>query len=270
MQFKICAVVNTLDRPRTVVKCLNSLIGQANLTELIVVDDGSRIPLKWVMHSNPSVPYKVLRNEHPMGCCQSRNQAVETISDATHVFFVDDDEVVQPDCLRILSDEREWRESKLAATGGAVIDMGVARYHQNLWRYLVPPMKINHKGQICDLSELWVESAMWYDADHLRGGNILLSLEAFRDVGGFSPEFKVGSFRGETDLCLKLREKGYKLRFNPTARVLHQKYGHGGMRTTGQKMEHYDRLWREKWQPKKFLGDMRTYPPKPAVIVRRR
>lgn len=270
MLFKVCAVINTLNRPKSVVKCLNSLHDQANLSMIIVVDDGSKPPLKWALGKNSHIPWKVLRNEKPIGCCQTRNQAVRHISNATHVFFVDDDEVIQPNCLKILCDERVWSDPKVAATGGSVVDMVSHDRSQNVWAYAVPPMKINNKGQICDLSAFWVERNEWYPADHLRGGNLLVRLERFKEVGGYSKEWGVSSFRGETDFALKLREKGYKLMFNPSARALHYRLNYGGLRATPDKTEYYDKLWRKKWKPKHFLGDCRSYPPRPCYILRKR
>lgn len=233
----IIATRNNLDLLR---QCVKSLEDQEIAVEIIIEHD---------------------RGLNPLGCNPTRNNAVKRVSkETTHLYFVDDDCVVQKGCLHKLCTAEIWRNAHIGATGGSCISMYDPHFYKKKWRYIVPPMTINNNGEIVDLSSYYVPNDKWYNVDHLRGGNMLVSRKAFSVVGGFSEEFGVGTMRGDTDLCLKLREAGYTLWFNPSARVLHYKKAGKPSKTQLQA----DEIWREKWKSKQFLGHVQ---PTGAVLI---
>jgi len=237
MSFKVSVVLATRFRDELLQKCQKSLEGQAHVLETIVVHD---------------------EDANPMGCEQARNKGAEQVSaQSTHLYFTDDDCTLEPSCLEKLC----RAPSGFGGSGGSVVNMSAPFYYEKVWSYIIPPMTINDEGRIVDLSDFYVEVDKWFEADHLRGGNMLVSKEAFSKVGGMSPEYGAGTIRGETDLCLKLREASYRLWFNPTARVLHYKKP----RPMTEVENASDKMWRKKWQPKKFLGGWRHFAPASVV-----
>jgi GT2 family glycosyltransferase len=56
-------------------------------------------------------------------------------------------------------------------------------------------------------------------ADWLVGAVMAVRMSAFRDVGGFSRDF--GFFHEETDLMYRMRRRGWKVWFEPSAEVIH-------------------------------------------------
>jgi len=266
MSFKISAIVNTLNRQDILTECLHSLAVQDNLAEIIVVDDGSTpAVVKYKLMD------KLIRLDKTVGVAKSRNIGAKGASKAsTHLFFTDDDIFLDPNCFNVLCSPQMWSDKKVAATGGSVPNMNVPDFIDNKWRYVVRPMAINAWGDIVDLSEYWVDEWDWWPADHIRGGNQLIDRTKFVEVGGFPECYGVGGFREETDFCLLLREKGYKLMFNPCARAYHYKRDYGGVREHVEQEKGYDLLWRRRWEPKRFLGEDRKYPPVLAVRRGRR
>jgi len=266
MSFKISAIVNTLNRQDILTECLHSLAVQDNLAEIIVVDDGS----------NPAVVKhklmdKLIRLNKTVGVAESRNIGAKAASKgSTHLFFTDDDIFLDPNCFNVLCSPQIWSDKKVAATGGSVPNMNVPAFIENKWRYVIRPMAINYWGEIVDLSEYWVVEWEWWLADHIRGGNQLIDHGKFVEVAGFPTCYGPGGFREETDFCLMLREKGYKLMFNPCARAYHYKRTYGGVREHTSMDAAYDKIWRERWAPKHFLGEERKYPPILAVKAGRR
>ena len=266
MSFKISAIVNTLNRQDILTECLHSLVVQENVAEIIVVDDGSTPAV--VQHK---LMDKLIRVGKTEGVAASRNIGALAASKAsTHLFFTDDDIIVDPNCFKILCNAQIWKDPKVAATGGGVPNMNVAEFIGNTWRYVIRPMAINYWGEIVDLSEYWVDEWEWWLADHIRGGNQLISKEKFEEIGGFPMCYGPGGFREETDFCLMLREKGHKLMFNPCARAYHYKRDYGGVREHTSMDAAYDKIWRERWAPKHFLGEERKYPPVLVVKTGRR
>jgi len=266
MSFKISAIVNTLNRQDIITECLHSLAVQDNLAEIIVVDDGSTPPV--VKHK---LMDKLIRLDKTVGVAESRNIGAKAASKAsTHLFFTDDDIFLDPNCFNVLCSPQIWSDKKVAATGGAVPDMNVPDFIDFKWRYVVRPMAINYWGEIVDLSEYWVDEWDWWLADHIRGGNQLIDHVQFIKIGGFPTCYGPGGFREETDFCLMLREKGFKLMFNPCARAYHYKRDYGGVREHVNKDKAYDAIFRKRWASKHFLGEERKYPPILAVRRGRR
>jgi len=243
MLFKVSIVLATLKKSEFLEKCLESLRKQANIHELLVIED------------NPS---------NPLGCEQVRQKGVmQSSKESTHIYFTDDDCIVEEDCLEHLCNSEIWNVGKVGATGGACVRMNEPHFYQKIWQYQVEPMTIDCDGRICDLSAYYVQNPKWYLADHLRGGNMLVLKQAFLEAGGMSKEFSAGTMRGETDLCLKMRELGYKLYFNGSAHVLHYKKSY----TISNIEKSSDEFWRKKWVPKRFLGHVRPVNFAPAIAV---
>ena len=246
MDFKVSIVLATRDRAVWLSKCIESLKVQKHVLETLVIDDTGK---------------------EAIGCEQVRQKGVALTNDAaTHVYFTDDDAVVDVDCLKILCDPQIWQKGKVGAVGGSAVRMNSPLFHTKSYHYLTDPMTIDHNGVFRDLSGYYTKNPKWYPADHLIGCNMLVLKSAFNEVGGMSPEFDSGTIRGETDLCLKLREKGYLLYFNGVARVFHYKQNW----QTTETHKRSDKFFREKWKSKQFLGHIRPKLIQEVIIVGKR
>ena len=76
----------------------------------------------------------------------------------------------------------------------------------------------------------------------------MVSASAFDEVGGFDEELSV-SFN-DVDLCLKIRELGLLVVFNPVAEAYHFESRSRGYDTKGEKkarMEREKSILRQKW-----------------------
>jgi len=261
--FKVSAIVNTFNRPAIIDRCINSLLDQRNLYEIIVIDDGSSPPVPHL----PSVN-KTIRLPRTIGVSRSRNiGALISSDDATHLFFTDDDIVLQDGCMEILCEEKIWNNNNVAAVGGSVPNMNEQEKVNKVYRYNCHPMTIDENGRVTDLSEFWVEENKWWSADHIRGGNQLVRRNMFFEVGGFRWVYGIGGFREETDFCLELKKQGYRLWFNPVARALHYKVPYGGVRVHQQLEKQYDNIFRTRWAPLHYLGCHIEYPENLISVV---
>ena len=59
------------------------------------------------------------------------------------------------------------------------------------------------------------------DVDHAIGCNVSFRSTALGQVGEFDSNYDGPSFMEETDLCLRVRQAGYRLLFDPDAVVVH-------------------------------------------------
>jgi GT2 family glycosyltransferase len=69
------------------------------------------------------------------------------------------------------------------------------------------------------------------EVQHAPGGNFAVRRKIFFEVGGFDEAFSRGAaLYEETDFCLRVVQKGYRIVFNPQARVTHLAAATGGCR----------------------------------------
>ena len=77
---------------------------------------------------------------------------------------------------------------------------------------------------------------------------LMVKSDLFREVGGFTEELAV-SFN-DVDLCLKIREKGYSVIFNPECEAYHYESRSRGYDNKGEKKKRMERekaIFRSKW-----------------------
>ena len=69
------------------------------------------------------------------------------------------------------------------------------------------------------------------DVDHAQGCNFSVWRQVLETVGGFDESLNVGAaLYEETDLCLRVKRAGYRIRFNGAARLTHLAAAAGGCR----------------------------------------
>ncbi|MDH5779835.1 MAG: hypothetical protein OEZ29_04490, partial [Candidatus Bathyarchaeota archaeon] len=104
-------------------------------------------------------------------------------------------------------------------------------------------------------------------------GYSLISKKAFLEVGGFDAKTYKGNFwREETDLWLRMKQKGYKLYYQPEAKIYCQKGATQGGQWSNVKesllLYEYYVLRNHRAFLKKFYGK-KSYLMLPPFIIRR-
>ena len=70
------------------------------------------------------------------------------------------------------------------------------------------------------------------EVEAVKGAALVVRRTAFEEVGGFDESFFL--YAEESDLCARLRQRGWKVLFEPSARVVHGGGASGGDRLFGQ------------------------------------
>lgn len=209
---------------------IKSVINQSyNSLELIVINDCSvddtYEKLQGLAESDNRI--KIYHNQHHRGSPASRNRGV-LLSEGAFVFFSEDDLVLDPDCISTLVGSFKALSKKnqtIGAIGPRLItlDHNSGRIIHSREKYAV---KINPlTGDIrCNFGFNSIKpiEVQTLHSDSLIPRNVIL------EIGGFECKLYKGSYaREETDFYFRLREKGYKLFFEPRAVVQHH-YGRVG------------------------------------------
>lgn len=217
---RVAVIIPTKNRHDLLRQCLDAL-GRTvprQLADVYVIDHESDDPetLAYLRGLDGAV----LRHEGPFNFSRMMNQAVARLSrPASHYLFLNNDtESLRPG----------WLEHMLGLAGRA--DVGAVGA-----LLLYPDGRVQHAGAVVGLH---------YAADHapkagsmgepgmlspsmlttreqgaVTGACLLVRAEVFHQVGGFDPRFAVGF--GDTDFCLRVRARGYKVLLDAQATLLH-------------------------------------------------
>jgi len=210
----VSIVVPTRARPEFLRNCLESLLNldyPVARFEIIVVEDGTETGQEVVeeIHRRSRVLVRYRRIPHS-GAATSRNVGLQ-LATGEIVAFIDDDGMAVPNWLR--RHVQGLLEEGVGGVGGRVspdypdplIEAGVGPGGELKWSgFNASPPKV-------------------LDVDHLPGGNMAFWRKALLEVRGLDTRYtRRGSWREDTDLCVRLRHKGYRLLYDGEARIIHR------------------------------------------------
>jgi GT2 family glycosyltransferase len=185
--------------------------------EILVIDDGSRDALPEI----DSRYSRVTLIRHPVnkGLAAARNTAMHA---ARHdlVASLDADCVADPCWLAELA--KNMADPAIAGAGGKLIE-GVQLSTADRWRTAHMPQE-------------WGD-ALLRNPQFLFGCNSLFRKSAVLDAGGYDEKMRTNG--EDADLCRRLREKGWALLYDPSARAIHLR--HDSARSI---LDTYWRWWR--------------------------
>lgn len=204
----ISVIIPTFGRPRQLGECLDALASQTwprDRFEVVVVDDGSPMPLEHVVDRyRDRLGLRLVRQENS-GPAAARNVGA-TVARGSLLAFTDDDCLPESGWLEALA--RSHRRKPRSILGGAMVNDCAG----NLYAVT---------------SQLILDSAYAFynrnpdDARFFASSNIALPASGFEGVGGFSPTFRIAS--EDRDLCDRWRWRGNYLCWVPDAVVRHAK-----------------------------------------------
>lgn len=206
----ISVAIPTLDRPDDLRRCLESVLGGAEMpAEVLVVDQSSDDSSRAVVESLGSPLVRHIRHSPPSQC-GARNRAASEAR-GEYVAFIDDDVVAPPLWIATMRDELERLDHPDALYGESVNPPdadadGLVREMRfdapTAWRLPVHPSRIG-----C-------------------GAHMIVRREACDRVGGFDERLGPGSrlfCADELDFNYRLLKQGHRVVSTPALSVVHHR-----------------------------------------------
>ncbi|HSD46059.1 MAG TPA: glycosyltransferase [Pyrinomonadaceae bacterium] len=225
---KISAIVPTIGRPESLRALLDSLIAQTHKVDEVIVADASVDDFTQIIVSNFVLKSALIVNRvavHPPNAVRQRTAAIN-VAHGDLLLFLDDDVVLEPDCIEQLLSVLEQNDDIVAVTADfnnqtwpeptriwQLYLRHVLKLNQNAWqgRVVGPLLRFGYNPvppEPCAIE--WLGS-----------GNSLVRRSAFIAAGGFSDFFLHRcTINEDVDLGLKLRRTG-TIMFCPAARMAH-------------------------------------------------
>jgi len=108
---------------------------------------------------------------------------------------------------------------------------------------------VGHPGRDTFGSGYWPWSALARDVSSVTGACLAVRRSVFEELGGFDPAFPVNY--NDADFCLRAAEAGYRVIYEPAARLRHDE-----CRTRRPGVRHREReCWQRRWDGRFTAGD---------------
>jgi GT2 family glycosyltransferase len=191
--------ITTRDRPESLNRCVRSLTHIAHLEpEIIVFDDGSRVPVTEQLEGISDIALRVIRCERGAGYITGRNQIVRE-ADNPFVLLLDDDASLLDGASVVQALSMLTAQPRAGAIAFAQTTRTGRRWGD--------PAVNESQTEPC-----FVPS--FYGFAHLVRRDIFLALGGYRDRFEFYGE--------EKEFCLRLIDAGYRTVYLPGSRVAHE------------------------------------------------
>ena len=205
-------IIVTLNRPDCIRRCLECLLSQEpQPDQIIVVDTSADDSTHHVVEEFPEVVY--LRGLHGYGhMTASRNLGLKH-TNGDIIAFIDDDAFVHSGWLENLL--RPYEDTSVGAVGGRALNKQPGE----------ELLGVNEIGRLKSNGVLTgffaADPGQVIEVDHIIGCNMSFRRTILATLGGLREDYTGTEVREETDICLRVKQLGYKILFNPAACVDH-------------------------------------------------
>lgn len=207
MLFVVTPVHNRKEISRRFLQCLQEQ--HFREFEVVIVDDGSTDGTsEMVMQTFPAAI--LLKGDGDLWWSGGTNMGLRYVlaraSDDDYVLIINDDLEIDPDYIeRLLSFARRHPR---ALVGSVVVDLrdpDVIWDGGHVWNWTTAKHRILNRGKHLSSFPL----STYYEVSHLTGRGMLAPVRVFREIGLY--DAKNFRHRGDTELPVRARKRGYKL-----------------------------------------------------------
>lgn len=238
MKISYSLIIVNYHSTNEITACLNSLkeIHPKSDYEVIIVSNSPVTEIEKDSVNKVCKDCQWLQMEQNVGYGKACNAgAVHGKGD--YIFFLNPDTIFLNDALSLLKEKVDAHEKK------AVIGPATFNVKQEKIPSIKKQITMSWMNQwLCPLFSVFTKRSLAFDeknynkttdVDILSGSAIFMHRNAFHKTGGFSDDFFM--YWEENDFCLRLKKNGYKILYEPKAKIIHH-IGHS-TRKTFLKME---------------------------------
>jgi GT2 family glycosyltransferase len=205
--------------------CLHSVVGNPEASDIVVVDNASADGTAEMLHADfPTV--RLIANEENRSFAAGNNQAIRATR-SPFLLLLNPDTEVQPGALRALLDV--FAEEPRAGAAAAQLVLPDDSIQRSCRSFPEPaPILYDAFGfaRLFPRSQTFGRYRMTYwgydtrrEVDQPMASALALRRAALDEVGLFDEGFPL--YFNDVDLCYRLRQAGWRVIFEPTARVRH-------------------------------------------------
>ncbi len=221
--MEISVIIPTHRRKERVLETLRYFSGQTHKDfEMIIVDQGPEfITGDEISKFNLKFPLKHVRLDEP-NLGRARNAGVRN-SRGDIILFCDDD--IVPDRSLLEKHLENYKDDKVGGVGGRVISSGERKDRRSI-KQLFPVVGSFNPLDASPICNFHTDKRC--EVKHIKGCNMSFRKELLIKAGSFDESLAGTANLEDADMSFRIRKLGYKLLFEPDAKVEHLELKHGG------------------------------------------
>lgn len=227
-----------------------------NKAEIIVIDNASK---DGTVNYLSNYECTIVVNKVNKGFAKAHNHAAK-IAQGDYLLLLNNDTMISLGLLETLKKTFELNP-KIGAVGCLVVKMDDQKRVQHAGVMFTPDyipyelgLGIPDTIPVLPFNDERVHSVR--EVPSVTAACVMIKKNVFDEVGGFNEEYRNGW--EDTDLILKIREKGYKVWYNGTTQVLHKHFGSinvGRFKFENENRALYEDIWVKTDRAKRVLGN---------------
>lgn len=226
----ISIIIVTWNSGDEIIPCLRSVISGIKTSiipsEIILVDNNSTDDTLSQISGLSEPTIRIVKNNENLGYTKAINQGIE-LSTGKYVLLLNPDTILHEDALKVLYDFLESSTDHAACAPLMVNPDGTIQYSvrnfPTYWRmfcefsllaYVFPKTKLfgGWKAKYMDYS-------LEQDVQQPMAAAFMIKRQLLNSIGNMDERFRM--FFNDVDLCKKVNDAGFKIRFLPEAVVTH-------------------------------------------------
>jgi GT2 family glycosyltransferase/glycosyltransferase involved in cell wall biosynthesis len=209
--------------------------------EVVISNNGTSERNKELLSRLENV--KIIYNEENKGFVGGVNIGAENAS-GDYLLLLNDDALVTYNCVQsLLKRIRNWKQNNVAVVGAQIRTLdnniqdagGILRTDGQAEEY--------SKGRNPDIGDV----NFVRETDYVSGSCFMTPRELFMQLNKFDEIYSPG-YCEESDYCLRARKAGYKIIYDPNAKILHYEYGSSDPSKVSSLVEEHTKILKDKHQ----------------------
>ncbi len=217
----VSIIIPSRDQLPLLKRCLESVLSITDYPdfEIILVDTGSTNKTTWSYYDSLSnqQQFHLIRFNGSFNFSKACNLGAEHATGELLLFLNNDTEVLDPPWLGRMV---QWFEfSQIGVVGPKLIFPNGKNQHAGVILGLggIAANLFRESGD--GISSLFGSDCWYRNVSAVTGACLLIRRTTFEKAGGFDEDFQLNY--SDVDLCLKVREQGYRILFTPEVRLIH-------------------------------------------------
>lgn len=202
---ELCLILVNYNTGQILTRCLDSIRDQKEIDRRVIVVDNASTDDSVALVRSAYPEVKLIANQRNIGFAAANNQALATVSEEL-IFFLNPDTELQSGCLAAALTFMAAHPA-IGMAGPVILNRDGSVHNSADHEY---PGEHYSQGKFDDLPG----NIAW-----LLGAALVARREAIASVQGFDERFFL--YAEDIDICLKIRQQGWKLEVIPDAAVMH-------------------------------------------------
>lgn len=218
---KVSVIIVTYNSELEIQSCLNSIINQEVQCEIFVVDNDSSDGTKAILekYEQNYQHIKIILNKENFGLAYANNQPI-SMCNGDYILILNPDTVITDTITKLVDYLDTHPDIGVVGPKGFFRDGTPhlsAMHRWNLFNILI--WRLGPYGIVRKFYDKF-SSYKEDDVMYISGACLMIRRKIYTAIGGYDPNFFL-TIEDVVDLCIRVKKKGYRVVFYPTADVIH-------------------------------------------------